>query len=62
MLAAGGVAAAAWMAVPVVDLSVRGTADQRTVAGWRSVTRRVTAPVLAIPAPRVGGTADRIPA
>jgi len=61
MLAAGGMAAA-WMAAPVVDLSVRGTSDQRTVAGWRSVTRRVTAPVLAIPAPRVGGTADRIPA
>jgi hypothetical protein len=61
MLAAGGVAAA-WMAVPVVDMSVRGTTDQRTVAGWRSVARRVTTPVLTIPVPRLGGTADRIPA
>ena len=61
MLAVGGMAVA-WMAVPIVDLSIRGTADQRTVAALRSVDRRVAAPVLTIPAPRLGETAQRVPA
>jgi hypothetical protein len=60
MLTLGGVAAA-WMAVPVLDLSVRGTTDQRTVASWQSAERRVV-PVLTIPAPRVGEITERVPA
>ncbi len=57
-----GSVAAAWMAAPVVDMSVRGTTDQRTVAGWRSGGRRVAVPVLTLPAPRSGEAPDRVPA
>lgn len=61
VLALGG-AAAAWVAAPVVGMTVRGTVDQRTVAGWRSASDPAPAPLISIPAQRSGETPDRVPA
>jgi hypothetical protein len=60
VLAFGGVTAAAWMAVPMVSMAVRGTIDQRTLAACRRVP---AAPhVVAIPTQRRGTAGERLSA
>jgi hypothetical protein len=60
VLALGG-ATAAWMAVPMVSMAVRGTLDQRTLASCRR-TAAVPRPVVVIPAPRRAPAEERLPA
>lgn len=57
-----GAVAVAWVTAPMADMSLRGTTDQRTMARWRSGAPGTVAPVVAIPAPRSGHGANRIPA
>lgn len=60
-LALGGLTAA-WMAVPMVAMTTRGTLDQRTLAAWRATAAALPEPLPAIPAPRRGDVDDRVPA
>ena len=66
MIVLGGVlaAAAGWAVAPLLDMTVRGTTDQRTLACWR--TEGVTpaaSPVVALPAQRTGSESlGRVPA
>jgi hypothetical protein len=60
VLALGGATAAAWMAVPVVSMAVRGTIDQRTLASCRRVPP--ARPVVAIPTQRRGTAGERLTA
>ncbi|GAA4807784.1 hypothetical protein GCM10023200_51800 [Actinomycetospora chlora] len=60
VLALGGATAAAWMAVPVVSMAVRGTIDQRTLAACHRVP--TTPSVVTIPTQRRGTAGERLTA